>query len=238
MLSTALADTLGVRRGDAVTVRTANLDLRATVGGLVDEMSGMGAYVSLETMRPILPEGPAVFNGLYVLADPARLASVKAAILQLPGVASVQLKRDVQSDWQTLMGLFYAFMGVLLIFSIAMAFALLFNAVTVNVLERERELATMRAVGAGLGRIAALILTEIGVLWLVTAPFGLILGTWAAVGLGQAFNSELISFQIVISPLSYVITTVGILVTMVISSLPALRHISHLDLAEATKLIA
>ena len=47
------------------------------------------------------------------------------------------------------MGLFYALTGAILAFAVVMAFALLFNTMTVNVLERQRELATMRAVGKG-----------------------------------------------------------------------------------------
>jgi len=113
----------------------------------------------------------------------------------------------------------------------------LFNAMTVNVLERQREFATMRAVGTGGRRIAGLMTTESVTLWLVTLVPGLLLGTWAAREMGAAFSSELFAFHIVIAPTTYLLTSLGILLTMIVAALPAIRRVNHLNLAEATKVL-
>ena len=73
-------------------------------------------------------------------------------LLSLPAAASVELKSTVRGSW------------------------------AVNILEQQRELATMRAVGTGSGRIGPLMISENLLLWLVALVLGLILGTLTARG--------------------------------------------------------
>jgi putative ABC transport system permease protein len=128
-------------------------------------------------------------------------------------------------------------MGVMLAFALVMAFALLFNSMTVNVLERRREFATMKSVGAGRSRIAMLVSMESLFLWLVTLVPGLFLGWLAAKQLGAAFDSDLFVFRIIVTPMGFAITALGILATMLLAALPAIRRINRLNLAEATKIL-
>ncbi|RIK14573.1 MAG: hypothetical protein DCC52_19530, partial [Chloroflexi bacterium] len=120
-------------------------------------------------------------------------------------------------------------------FALAMAFALLFNTMTVNVLEQQRELATMRAIGTHRRLIALMMTTESFVVWLLALIPGLILGTLAANALGSAFQTDLFAFTIVIAPQSYVAAAFGILLTMLLAAAPAIRRVNRLNLAEATK---
>ena len=149
--------------------------------------------------------------------------------------ANVQLKSDIQHTWRSLMDLGYVFLGVMMGFALMMAFALLFNTMTVNVLEREREFATMRALGSGRATTSLLMTAESMILWIVTLVPGLLLGTWVAHQMGKAFSSELFSFSVVIAPRSYLITAGGVLLTMVLAAWPAIRRVNRLNLAGATK---
>ncbi len=196
------------------------------------------AYISVDDARSWAGTSNQPINGAYVKVDPARQSDVQAALYNLPGVANVQLKSAERSDWTSLMGLFYALMGTILAFAVIMAFALLFNTMTVNVLEREREFATMRAVGTGRGTIALLLSTESAVLWMLAAIPGLLVGYWAAVEMGRAFQSDLFSFSIIVQPITFVVTAVGILITMLLAAIPAMRRINRLNLAEATKVLS
>jgi putative ABC transport system permease protein len=106
------------------------------------------------------------------------------------------------------------------------------------VLERERELATMRSIGTDGRRIAFLITAESVILFLITLIPGLLVGNWAAGKMGGAFQTDLFSFQMVVSARSYILSAICILLVIVISALPAIRHINRLNLAEATKTMA
>jgi putative ABC transport system permease protein len=237
VLTAALADAYHVKSGDTVTVDTAFGSYELTVGGITSELVGSVSYISLDALQSEAGTAALGFNSVYLSVDTSQITPLQATLYQLPGVASVQVKDNVHKDWNSLMELFYVFAGVALLFSLAMGIALLFNAMTINVLERQREFATMRAFGTGGQRINRMMLIENGVIWLLTLVPGLFVGHWLTIQMGKAFQSELFGFQVVISPTSYVITAVGILLTMTVATWPPIRHVNHLNLAEATKML-
>jgi putative ABC transport system permease protein len=244
VLTSALADKFNLKVGDRVTVETpsnSGKDKKTTrtliLGGTVDEMMSAVGYISLDEGQRWQNTSELLFDGVYVKADPSRANEIKSDLYHYMDASSVQLKSAVEGDWQSLMGFFYAFIGMLVVFAAAMAFALLFNAMTVNVLEQQREFATMRAIGTSGGSIALLLTMENVMLWLFTLIPGLVLGTLVANQMGAAFGSDFLTFKIVIAPLTYVIAALGILVTMVLAALPAIRHVNRLNLADSTKVL-
>jgi putative ABC transport system permease protein len=238
VLTTPTAKALGVGVGDTVTVTNQYGTHQLTVSATVDELLSSVAYVSLTDAQSWTGQSDNPVNAAYVRVDPGMQDQVQARLYNLPGMASVQLKSALKSDWSSLMGLFYALIGAILAFAVVMAFALLFNTMTVNVLERERELATMRAVGSGRGMIALLLSTESVMLWALATIPGLLLGYLVAMQMGNAFQSDLFNFTIVINPITYIATAVGILLTMIVAAFPAIRRVNRLNLAEATKVLS
>lgn len=95
----------------------------------------------------------------------------------------------------------------------------------------------MRSIGSGVGRIAMLLFNENLILWVVTLVPGLLLGHGMALQVGTAFSADLFTFNIVVAPATYVWTAAGILLTMVLATLPAIRQVARLNLAEATKVL-
>ena len=177
-----------------------------------------------------------VYTGAYLrLRAGADLSKLRDDLYDLPGMASVSFSDELRQQWDELMGLFYAFIYVFTIAGLAVSFVLLYNAVTVNVVEQEGEFATMRSFGTGVGRIVRQLLVDFGILWLVLLVPGMVLGTMAAVRLGTAMGAELFAFPMVIKPPSYVWTALGILATILLAGVPALRRVQHLDLVQATK---
>ncbi len=238
VLTSASARDLHVKTGDTVTIVNQYGSHELLVSATVDELLSSVAYISVEDAQSWAGASNNPINAAYVTVDPAKQGQIQSALYNLPGVAGVQLKSAERSDWNSLMGLFYALMGTILAFAVIMAFALLFNTMTVNVLEREREFATMRAVGTGRRTIALLLSTESVVLWILAAIPGLLVGYWAALQMGKAFQSDLFSFSIVVQPLTLVVTAIGILVTMLLAAIPAMRRVNHLNLAESTKVLS
>jgi putative ABC transport system permease protein len=237
ILTAALASMLHLKTGDPVILTVLSKDRPAVVGGLTNEMITSNAYVDYRTAQNWVAGRGLVSYGFYLKVAPGWQDQIRRNLYHLSGVSSVQLKDEMEKDWQSLFGLFYAFIGMMLIFAMGMAFALLFNTMTVNVLERERELATMRSIGTSRRQIAYLIITESVILFLLTLIPGLFIGSAAAGQMGNAFQTDLISFQMVISPVSYVLSAICILFTIVISALPAIRRINRLNLADATKTV-
>ncbi len=237
ILTPVLAGKLGLRVGDSLDLKTPFGSRRLAFGGAVDELMASVGYVPLDDVRAWLQTPGPVFNGLYLTADSARARDIKRRLYSIPGATAVQLKSRVEQDWASLMGLLNVFMGVILVFALAMAFALLYNAMTISVLERGREFATMRAIGAKRGRIAFLVTTENIVLWLLTLVPGLALGWWVARRMGDAFQSDLFSFSVSIGPADMAVAALGILATMLLAALPAIRRVNRINLADAVKIL-
>jgi putative ABC transport system permease protein len=236
VLTGALAKSLHVSPGDTIGVTNQTGTHQLQVSATVDELMSSVAYVPLADAQSWAGQ-PGAFNGVYARVEPGQSKQVQAALYAMPGVGAVQLKSVQQSDWQSLMGLFYTIIGTIMLFAVVMAFALLFNTMTVNVLEREREFATMRALGTGRRTIGLLLSTESVILWALATIPGWLLGYWVARQMGSAFQSDLFAFPVIVNPLTYIVTALAVLLTMLLAALPALRRVTHLNLAEATRMV-
>jgi putative ABC transport system permease protein len=237
VLSRGLLEKIGLHEGDQVTLDTPFGLQDFTLGPPSDELMNTIVYLSLDELQKRAGTPVPPVNAYYLTVDSAQAAPIKIDLYHLPGAVSVQRKTDMVADLQSYMVLFYAFMGVMVIFALLMAFALLFNAMTVGVLERKREFATMRSLGTGRRWIALLLSGESLILWLFTLVPGLLSGYLMALGMGSAFSTDLFTFTIVIAPVTYVAAAAGILLTMLLAALPAVRRVNRLNLAEATKVL-
>ena len=133
------------------------------------------------------------------------------------------------------MGFLKGMMWVMLGFGAVMALAIVFTVVTVNILERSREIATMRTLGEGRGRIAAMITIENVLLGLAGLAPGILLGYALATFFFNLIQTDMFSFGLVIFPRTYVLTAGIVILIMLISQLPGIRQVNRLDLPSVIK---
>jgi len=238
ILTTGVADQLGVGVGDEVYITTeaGPKAVRLAVSGVSKEFTGGLAYVSLETKDEVgLPGNFAVW-----LETTSRSASedVQAALYQMPGIQGAQIKEEIRDDWQEMMALFNVMAGVIVSFCMVMAGAIVFNTMTVNVLERERETATMRTLGAGRASIGLMLVAEGLIFSLLAILPGLALGTMAASYLIHTWSSEFWTMWFHMRTITYVLIAAVIIVAALVSTVPSIWHSNRMNLAEATKVLA
>ena len=101
-----------------------------------------------------------------------------------------------------------------------------------------REIAIMRAVGTGTRRLTAMLTLEN----LSIAVIGILIGIPAGAYIANYFflsmstsTEDVVSITLTIFPRSYIIATISALVILLISQIPAIRQVSNLSLATATK---
>jgi putative ABC transport system permease protein len=237
ILTKGVADQLHVGAGDSVEIKAESGSTSLEVGGVSKEPLGGLAYVSMATKESGLGL-PVGFNTVFLgVTSPSLARSVQAVVYRMPDVEGVQIKQEVREDFQKAMALFNVMIGFVVTFCLIMFVAIVFNTMTVNVLERERETATMRTLGSSHLLVATMLLSEgLAFALLAIAP-GLILGTWVGSYLIQAFNSEFLTMSFHLFTRTYLLISVLVVVAALLSTLPSIRHSIRVNLAEATKVL-
>ena len=95
----------------------------------------------------------------------------------------------------------------------------------------------MRAIGTRPCRIRRLIAAESLLVWLLALVTGLLPGRWVAIAFGNTMSADLFSFTVTPTGRSYVLTGAGILATMLVAAIRAIRRVNRADLARATKVL-
>ena len=237
ILTKGVADKLDVGVGDSLDITTEAVSASVAVSGVSKEFTGGLSYVSLATKEDLgLPGG---FNAVWLdTTSPSASADAQAALYGLPGIQGVQIKEEIRNDWDEMMSLYNVMAGVIVAFCMVMAGAIVFNTMTVNVLERERETATMRTLGAGRPSVGLMLVAEGLIFSLLAILPGLALGTIAASYLVHTWSSEFWTMWFHMHTTTYVMIAVVIVVAALVSTIPSIWHSNRMNLAEATKVLA
>lgn len=238
IMTPAIAKKLGVEVGDEITVRSPYVkDEKLTLTALSDEAWGAPVYVSADEGKKLSGSPVGIYNSLYLDVDPGQAQAIKKQLYSLPGAATVLVKATLIEYIRGMFDFVYLFGAILLLFGFTMAFVVIYNTFTANILERSREIATMRTIGEDRLHLAAMITLENMFLAVVGIPVGIVMGLWVTRALYQSLSTEAYSLKVVLYTGSYVMIILSILVVLLISEMPPIRRIFKLDLAEATKVI-
>ncbi len=248
VLGLPLRSELGVRTGDVVSVGLSSLGTTVDlpVDGFADEPLGTFAYADRDAIGAALAAADPRFDTRTLGApgstlvyarfdDTADHRQVLEALRESEGIAVATDERALYRSVQEYLGLFYAFVGAMVLFGSAIAFGLLFNTTSANLAERSSELATLRSEGMSNGQIARLVAAENLLLTCVGIVPGLIVGTWSAARFLDGFSSDLFSFGLELRPATLPLAAVAMIATASLSLVPGLRAVAHLDVAAVTR---
>jgi putative ABC transport system permease protein len=244
----AIADTLGVSEGDVLRIDlpTHDVAIELEVKEFVDEPLGIPLYARLDVISEALrdagisdPESlmaePTV-TSVMTLFDPALSRTTTMAALEgLPGVLAVQDARTLYDMVQQFLALFYAFIGIMLIFGGLMAFSLMFNTISVNIAERSTEFATLKANGIADRTIAWMVVSENMLLTTIGIIPGVLLGIGVSALFLSSFNNDSFTFELSINPLTVVMAIVVMFGVALLSLIPGVRSIKRLDVAQVVR---
>lgn len=182
---------------------------------------------------------PDAVSGIVVRVDPVHARQVRARLLDLPEAGSVMSIPEIRALLDSMMATFRVFVGIMELFGVALALAMIFNMVSVNVLERAPEIATLRTIGVSRRQVALMVGAENLAVALIGVAIGLPFGHWFVGWFWLAAQSQeqqdLFTFTIAVRPETYVVSAAAIFAAVLVSQIPALRMLGRLDLAQATK---
>jgi putative ABC transport system permease protein len=242
LLGHAMEGLLGVSVGDEIEIRLPALetDISTTVAGFVDEPLTTAAYLSSGTLTDLIVgtdagiaaadlEAPNITSIKTLFVDGAEQETVIGNLDRVDTVAVVVDADEIRDLAESFQALFYAFIGIMIVFGGAMAFALIFNIISVNVAERSGEFASMRANGLTHRRVASMLVGETGLLTAIGIIPGLLVGWLAAVALIDSFSSPEFPITAEMRLFTYVGSALAMFVVAALSLIPALRAVKRID---------
>jgi putative ABC transport system permease protein len=238
VISTMLANVLGVETGDVLRVEVLQekrpvLDI--PVAALLDDISGLNAYMDIDALNRHMREGRRV-NAAMLATDPAFRSAIYRDIKETPRIASVTVKEaSLESFRNTIAQNMSSMRAINLMFSIIIAAGVVYNGARISLSERSRELATLRVIGFTRTEISMILLGEIGTITMIAIPFGLVLGYFFAMLLSVFFEQEVFRFPFVIENATYGLAAGVVIAASVVSALIVRRRLDHLDLIAVLK---
>jgi putative ABC transport system permease protein len=238
ILSEALAEALAVRPGDGVTVEFlegARRTVVLPVSGLSVGYVGLGAAMEITALNRAMGEG-AVISGVALQVDVARQDAFFAAAKATPktgfvAVTALTVARFKETLAENITVMITVYVGLAAIIAIGVVY----NFARIALSEQGRELASLRVLGFTRAEVAAIIFGELATVVLLAQPFGWLIGYFIALGMVQAFSSDLYRVPFVIGPEVYVAASLVVCAAALASAWAVRRRINSLDMVEVLK---
>ena len=235
LLGAGLRRLLDARVGDPVAVTLPDgATFTEPVAGFVDEPMAAVAYVSLAHLDAVT--GQDLATGSLIRLEPGVDRDAVAHRLgALPGAAAYLDNASVEATMRDAFGVMDVLVGIMLVFAVIMAAALLFNAMSANVAERAVELGTLHAAGLARAVLARLVATENLLLTLAGIPLGLAAGTLLARWFMANYQTDGYQWTLRMQTSTLVLIVAGVLAASVVSQLPVLRGLRRIDVARIVR---
>jgi putative ABC transport system permease protein len=238
LLTTRLAERLGVAPGDelvAELLEGKRIKAPLRVGGTVDEMAGMNAWMRLEDLNRLAREG-AMVSGAGLLVDRAQEPALLERLKQMPAAAVVIVNRTLVDTFrETSAKNVLFFTAILSAFAATIAVGVVYNNARIQLAERAWELASLRVLGFTRGEVSVLLLGELGLEIAAAIPLGFLAGFWLAALLIALMPHDVIEFPLVIYPATYLFSGAVVVAAGVASALVVRNRIDNLDMVGVLK---
>jgi putative ABC transport system permease protein len=238
VVSSKLAEVLGARVGDSLTVETLEgkrLVRNVPLVGLAEDLAGVTAYMDRVALNRFLEEGN-VITGANLTVDNARRAEFLRELKDIPRVSWVAIKESLRENFRTTTGAsINLIQTIYLTFATVVAFGVVYNNARISLAERARELATLRVIGFSQREVGSVLVTELVILALIALPLGLLLGTGFARGIVSLVNTETVRLPFVLTTHNYAFASLVVTAASTLSALLVLRNLKKLNLVSALK---
>ncbi|MGH7165242.1 MAG: ABC transporter permease, partial [Nitrospiraceae bacterium] len=216
VVSEVLASALGVRVGDTLPLMTPAGEKRFPVMGVFYDYATDGGKVVMDRVlyARIWEDDTVTVIPVYTTTPGADAGAVRRRIEETVGreghlvvVGNAELKQEILAIFDRTFTITYA----LELIAVVVALLGIVNTLLTAVLERQRELATLRAIGASARQIRGLVLWESAYLGLLGSALGLVGGILLSILLVDVINKQSFGWTIqFVLPKGLLVEAVGL----------------------------
>jgi len=238
LLTTTLADLLGVRPGELLRVeflQGARRSVEVPVAGTIDEIIGLSAYLRLDELNRLAGDGGAL-NAAVLKIDGAKRASLYDRFKQTPGVGGIMMLQALRKSFDEMIARSMNISTfVLTAFACVLSFAMIYNGARITLSERARELSSLRVLGMTKREIAVILLGEQAIFCIAAIPAGFLIGIVLSVLLAYALSSELYRMPLVFTAINFLFAFAVMVTVAIVTGLIVGRRLHKLDLIAVLK---
>jgi putative ABC transport system permease protein len=238
VLSSKLAEVLGVGRGDTVIVEA--MEGRRPVGEIrvvliVEEYLGTSAYMDLAALNRFMDDPPLV-SLAYLQTDPRFVEELYRELKETPAVAGVTIiEAEIQNFRDTLAENMLIMTSFNIMFAGLIAFGVVYNSARISLSERGRELASLRVLGFTRAEVSWILLGEFALLTLAAILPGFVIGYGLSWLMSMSLDTELFRVPLVIERDTYGYSSLVVMASAAVTGLIVGRRIGTLDLVAVLK---
>ena len=230
------ATVLGLSAGDTASITTSALDkAEVTVESITRNYLGNAIYMTEDAYEELF--GPLEPNGFFAhltggdTEQRAFADELEGDDIFLSITSVAKMREQFEQSFTLINVVVYVVIGL----AAGLAFVVLFTLSTVNIGEREREIATIKVLGFRAGEVRTYINKET----LVLTSLGILVGLPAGWALSESFTYILkmpsIFFDVVVDPWCYALAAAFSIVFELAVSLITNRMLARIDMVEALK---
>jgi putative ABC transport system permease protein len=238
VLSSKLAEVLGVGRGDRVIVEA--MEGRRPVASIpvtavVEDFIGTSAYMDISALNRFMDDPPMI-SMAYLQTDSLYQEVLYRKLKNAPAVAGVTIeKAAVQSFRDTLAESMLMMTTFNIMFAGIIAFGVVYNSARISLSERGRELASLRVLGFTRAEVSGILLGEFVLLTVVALAPGFLIGYGLSWWMAKTFSTELFTIPLAVTRSTYGFSAIIVLTAAALTGLAVRRRIDSLDLVAVLK---
>lgn len=237
LVAHVIADKLSIKPGDIIKVKPFMGDMKekdVKVAGIVKQYVGFNCYMNLDELGKLTGEGRFA-TGAFLKIDSRMEKTAADKLFEYPGVETVEGRLTAYKSYMQYMDFTYLFEGIMIAFGIIMGFAIIFNTTIINIMERRRELASLRVLGYTKKEVGNTILRENLILGVIALIPGILFGNFMCVMMGKLFSTDIFALEVVIYPTTYLITIASVFAFILLAQWANRKNITGLDMVEVLK---
>ncbi|MDR1563364.1 MAG: ABC transporter permease [Oscillospiraceae bacterium] len=242
VLTEKLANKLYLKAGDTFTITTQRRDgtdqtTQLKVAGIMENYVYHVVYISAESYSSAfgsVPEYKAVNLKFPELEDEARSELLSSIVDDEQVLGALDMK-TIEAHVDDMLSSLNSIVWLILISAAALCFVVLYNLTNINLVERTREIATLKVLGFYEKEVRRYIFRENRVLTWLGIALGLVGGVFLAAYVISTAEVDDVMFRRTIQPLSYAYAVAFTLLSSVLVNLVTRRHLRKIDMIDSLK---
>ena len=236
LVSVGVAEDMGIRPGDRITVRNVDMEeLALTVSGVYDNYVYNYVIISPETMEKQWGRTPEVQMSCLIVGPNQDVHEAGAQITGMDHVMSLTICQDLADQVGSMMEAMDLVVVTVLICAALLAVIVTYNLTNINITERIREIATIKVLGFNSAESAAYVFKENLLLSAMGSVLGLAGGYWLLVFVMSQIRVSLVWMPARLMPVSYVLAIVLTMAVACAVDFLLYFRLEKINMAEALK---